>query len=81
MSGADTGNAFLTIQRLQSDNRYSAYMQTKGQGNIRFVFTVKDSDFLAVFTNGERQKVGFRFQNGYLTLFFDNMPPISFKKI
>ena len=81
MSGADTGNAFLTIQRLQSDNRYSAYMQTKGQGNIRFVFTVKDSDFWAVFPNGERQKVGFRFQNGYLTLFFDNMPPISFKKI
>jgi hypothetical protein len=81
MSGSDTGNAVLTIEKINSSLMYSAFMQTKGQGNIRFVFTVGANDFMAEFPNGERQKIGYRFQNGYLTLFFENMPPISFKKI
>lgn len=81
LSGADTGNAALTIQRVNNSKQFSAYMQTKGQGNISFVFNLSPEYFAAVFPNGERQNVGFRFNNNTLTLFFKNMPPITFKKM
>ena len=77
-SDAETGHASMVITRKGQD--FEMVINSKGQGTIICYFTVQENYLDARFGNGERQKIGYHIHDGdYLTLFFDHMPPITFK--
>lgn len=77
ISGADTGNAKLTITRFSNSEFYNMFLETKGQGNIVCNFTVNGKQFNAVFPNGSKVAIGYKLEGNSITLFFPNMPPLN----
>ena len=77
ISGADTGNARLTIRKFEGTEFYSMFLETKGQGNIVCNFSVAGNIMNATYPDGSRSEIRFTYDGRTMVLYFPNMPPLS----
>ena len=81
LSGTDTGNAKMTIASYPGTPYFSMQLLSRGQGMTICTFSVNGSQLDATFPDGTREKIGiYMADENTLTLYFPNMPPISFKR-
>lgn len=79
LSGQDSGYARMTLKKTSAGFEMTIY--SRGQGTVSCTFTVEDNYLDARFANGQTQRIGYHLHGDYLTLFFENMPPITFRRI
>ena len=78
-SGSETGNAHMTVTAFPGTPYYSMQIISQGQGTVICSFSVRGNSLDATFPNGTKEVINFS-MNGpdTVTLYFPNMPPITF---
>ena len=80
VSGPETGHARLTISQVPDTPYYNLRLLSQGQGETACTFAVRGQELLATFRNGSRVVIRHALADGRLTLYFPNMPEITFTR-
>lgn len=81
ISGSDTGNARMTIVSFPGTPFFNLHLVSKGQGTTICFFSIVNNSLYATYLDGSKGIIGFNMTDeNTLTLYFPNMPPISFTR-
>ena len=80
VSGPETGQARLSITPVPNTPYYNLRLLSQGQGETVCTFAVRGQELLATFRNNTRTIIRYALADGRLTLYFPNMPEITFTR-